>query len=262
MKNKKDIIYFVIAILSVSIIGLVSFIILNEDDSVKMNEVEHFEVDSDILSTDPKKTTYNYIKTNGTMGNLEKDVTEEKFKTNEIIFENSSRRLISLEKVKKATIDGSPLITGKEEKNIDEFANSLNFPFFYRVDNFKISEPEEEKKLKVYSENGPSEYDSISLFVSFDSFMIRYMRPTDTSYDGTHTEITNKETFENVKVTLVKSGDLWFVYDIENAEKLINERFSTWNGDSPSTIDYSKDEETGTFFVEGYNNIEEDVENE
>jgi len=261
MEDKKGLIQIIISsVIVITLLALAYFIVVYEPP-LKMMEIDNIDINSDILSTNPSETAYKFIKANGTMGNVEKDITQETMKTNEAIFENAHRRQIALSKVKDAIIPGSPLIDGKEEGHIKIFASDLDAPYIYEISNMRVSEPSKLERLTVYSEVGPTEYDSTEVFVSFDSTRITYNSAKDTSYDGTHVQISNTENYEEIKVTLVQIGELWFVYDVENAENLINERFATWSGIHPSNIDYSKNIETGEFKVEGIEPVQkEDID--
>lgn len=258
MEDKKGLIQIIISsVIVITLLTLAYFIVIYEP-SLKMMEIDNIDINSDILSTNPSETAYKFIKVNGTMGNVEKDITQETMKTNESIFENAYRRQIALSKVKDAIIPGSPLIDGKEEGYIKIFVSDLDVPYIYEISNVRVSEPSKLEKLTVYSETGPTEYDSTEVLVSFDSTRITYNSAKDTSYDGTHVQISNTENYEEIKVTLVQVGELWFVYDVEDAEKLMSERFATWSGIHPSNIDYSKNVETGEFKVEGIEPVQEE----
>lgn len=251
MDNKKEIIQVILAgILSLSLMAGAYFLVTYKP-TVKMNEVEDLGLTSDLASTDPRETTSRVIRVNGTMGNIEKDITQDSMKTHEATYQNGNRRLVSLARVKKVIVPGSPLINGKEESNAKSYADTLMSPYLYEVSNIKVSEPSNPGKLVVYSETGPVEYESIEVLASFDSKKTSYDCARDTSYDGTHTQIDNIESYENIKVVLVKSGELWFIYDIEDSEYIINERFATWSGISTPTVNFDKDEEVGIFRVKG-----------
>lgn len=258
MKSKKEIIQIVFSSIVIISLLIVAYMIVVREPKVNMVEMKDLKLSSEIVSTDPMVTASNFIFANGTMGDVETDITQDKLRTNEAVFENEGRRLIALSRVKEALIPGSPLIRGDEESHAKIFTRELNYPYIYKVDNVKVSEPSEISMLKVFSETGPSEYESVELFVSFDSTRIHYLRAGDSSYDGTHTEISNVESFSDIKMTLAKSGDLWFVYDIEDAEVIVNERFATWSGVGRSTVDYSKNEETGEIKIEISDHNEED----
>lgn len=225
------------------------FIVAYEPD-VQMNEIEDINIYSDLVSTDAMQTTANFITANGTMGSVENDIIQEKMQTNEAVHENSHRRLLALSRVEEAIIPGSPLINGREKDYIATHTNNLNVPYIYSVSNVEVSEPSEPEKLTVFTNDGPVDYESVEVLVSFDSTRIHYTRAHDTTYDGTHTQISNTESFETI-VTLVQVGDLWMIYDVEDSEELLNERFATWSGISNSSIDYSLNETTGEFIVEG-----------
>lgn len=251
MENKATLKQIIISsILALTLLAGAYMIVIYEP-SVKMSKVVDVNINSSIVSANPSETAYKFIKANGTMGNIEKDITQDKMKTNEAVFENPHRRLLALSKVKDAVISGSPLIKGDEEGHIKVFTRDLDSPYIYLIDNIEASEPSKPQRLTVFSEVGPTDYNSVDVFVSFDSTRINYVSAKDTSYDGTNIQKSNTERFEKLKVTLVQVADVWLVYDIEDAEQLLNERFATWSGTTPSTIDYSRNIETGTFKIEG-----------
>lgn len=248
--EKEDIKKLIIAgLLAVGMLAGAYFIVIYEPEP-EMTAIENVDIYSELVSTDPMQSAANFITANGTMGSIENDITQEKMKTNEATYENSHRRLLALSRVTNAVIPGSPLITGREEDNISKFTMDLDSPVLYKVDNVVVSEPSEPQMLTIFSETGPIEYDSVDVTVTFDSTRIHYSRVHDVTYDGTHTQLSIKESFET-KVTLVQVDELWFIYDIENAEELLNERFATWSGSTNSNIDYTLMEETGEFILEG-----------
>ena len=251
MKDKKQLIQIIISSLIVIALFALAYFVIIYEPPLKLVEIDNIDINSDILSTDPLETSYKIIKVNGTMGNIEKEITQETMETNEATFENTYRRQLALSKTKVAIIPGSPLINGEEEGYIKIFTSDLDAPYIYEIDNIKLSEPMKYEKLTVYSETGPTEYNSTEVLASFDSTRITYSSAKDSSYDGTYKQIRNTENYENIKITLVQVGELWFIYDVEDAEKIINERFATWSGTYPSNIDYSKNVETGIFKVEG-----------
>lgn len=248
--NKENIKTYIIAGLMSTTIAVGAYFIVAYEPDVSVSEVENVDIHSDLVSTDPRETAANFIAANGTMGNVENDITQEKMTTNEATYENSHRRLLALSRVEDAIIPGSPILNGREKDYIYTHVNDLDSPYLYSVENVKISEPSQQDTLTVFTEDGPVDYETTKVLARFDSTRIHYTRPNDTSYDGTHTEISNTESFETY-VILVKSGDLWLVYDVENSEELLNERFATWSGISNSSVNHSLNEETGEFFVEG-----------
>ncbi|HHT98335.1 MAG TPA: hypothetical protein GXZ90_10635 [Clostridiales bacterium] len=239
----------------------VYFIVIFKPSEKDNETVVKNVISSDIVSTIPEETALRFIKANGTMGNMTTDITQDKMKTGEAISENSARRLLALHKVNEAIIPGSPLISSYEESNIKTFTRDLVSPYIYTIDNIKISEPDNLREIVIYAETGPIEYEALDVYASFDSTRINYTRARDTSYDGTHIQLNNTENFSNVKVVLAKSGDLWFIYDIEDSEYIINERFATWSGIGASSVDYSKNIESGTFKIEGIIPIDEGPDN-
>lgn len=234
-------------LLSVALLGVAVFIITYEPKK-KQKDVE-ISTNSEIVTTDPVKTASLYIAANGTMGELS-EVNEETLATKEATNNNAHIRMTALAKVREATIPGSILITGKEENNIKQFINSLDNPRLYAIENVKATDSYNERKISIYSEIGPTEYEAVDVDVSFDSIIIMFTAPSDTSYDGTYTKIENRETYE-VTATLVKSGDLWFMYDIKDSEHLLNERFATWSGVGSLTFDLENNEETGQIKISG-----------
>lgn len=246
MNNKKgvskdSIIKMVISVaMLLAIVAGIYFFIFR--DNIQTKEEIAIEANSDILSTDPKETAANYIAANGNMGDIEEDLSEDKILTGEHLRDNERRRLNALDKVEAATIPGSSLITGREKNKSIKFAEDSAFPMLYNIDNIYVSEPLNERKITVMSEVGPVEYEAVDVLVSFDSMKYMLICPTDVSYDGTHELVGNKETFEEMKTTLVKSGDVWFMYEINDSENLLNERFATWQGVSNVSVDETKDE--------------------
>lgn len=231
-----------------SMAALVVFFFTN-DDSKDMVEID-VTTTSEIVSTDPMETAARFIKANGTMGDVETDIIQDKMKTKEAVYENGARRQIALHQIKEAVIPGGPIISGNEESYIKIHTRNLDVPYIYSVSNIEVSEPSEPEKIQIFSPDGKKEYESVKVNVQFDSTRINYSHARDTSYDGTHTQISNTESFD-VEVILVKSGDLWFVYDVPDSEYLLNERFSTWDGISDSTVNYDNDKVTGEFKLEG-----------
>ena len=219
------------------------------DNSKDMVEID-VTTTSEIVSTDPMETAARFIKANGTMGDVETDIVQDKMKTNEALYENGARRQIALHQIKEAVIPGGPIISGYEESHIKIHTRDLDTPYIYSISNIEVSEPSEPEKIQIFAPDGQKEYESVKVNVLFDSTRISYSYMRDTSYDGTHTQISNTESFA-VEVILVNSGDLWFVYDIPDSEYLLNERFATWDGISDSTINYDNDKVTGEFKLEG-----------
>lgn len=238
--SKDSIIKMVISVaMLLTIVAGIYYFIFRE--SVETKEEIVIEANSEVLSTDPKKTAANYIAANGNMGDIEEDLSEDKIITGEHLRDNGKRRLNALDKVSPATIPGSNLITGRERNKSIKFTDDSTFPLLYKVDNIYVSEPLNERNVTVSSEVGPVEYEAVDVLVSFDSIRYLLICPTDVSYDGTHELIENKETFSEIKTTLVRSGDFWFMYEIENSEELLNERFATWQGVSNISVDETKD---------------------
>ena len=244
--------------LQVAISGLIilllfggSYWIVTRDTSdERLKKINLDGSDSEIVSTDPQKTASLFIQANGTMGNIEDDITIDTLSDNSALFKNIDRRMNSLAEVEKALVPGSPIINENERKHIESYTRALNYPVLYKVENIKAGKPKNQRNIQVRSKTGTSTYNALELEVSFESTRTMFMAPSDTSYDGTHTQVDNKEEFV-VTVVLAKSGELWFVYDVIDSEYLVNERFSTWSGISNSTIDFEKDESVGSIQIPG-----------
>lgn len=244
--NKKINWQIVIAVLTSIMLFAGAVFIITYKPNKKMITNEYSST-SEIVTTDPIKTAVLYIKANGTIGDHNK-ITDETLNNYDIIIENTQNRIKSLNNVKEATIPGSPLINGSEESNIKKHTNDTQELMFYYIDNIKTSDKYNEGKLSVFTETGPVEYESVNVDVEFDSILKYFTAPSDTSYDGTYSVIENKENFKTV-VTLVKSGDLWFVYDILNSELDMNARFATWSGINSFNINFENDKQIDTVIV-------------
>lgn len=252
-KQIKQIIQIVISfILVLTLMIGAYFIVMKKPSNNKITIEDDLHADLNIVSSDPMKTAMKFIEANGTIGNIDADITQDSMKTDEAIFKNGTRRLNSLNKIGKAVIPGNLLILGNEKDNIKNFVKNLDYPFLYKIDNVEVSKPSEPVSLIVYSEIGVITYESVKVLVNFESTRIHYTSPKDITYAGVHKQFNNTEKYEDIEVILVKSGDLWFIYDIVDAEYKVNERFASWSGAGPSTIDYDKNIETGTFLLEGF----------
>lgn len=248
--DKKEIKRIIVAgLLSVSLLAGAYFLVVYEPKE-KLTEISEVDIYSSLVSEDPKQSAANFITANGTMGNVEDDITQAKMSTNEAVYDNSQRRLVALYRLTDAVIPGGIIIDGREKDNVATHTMDLDSPYIYSVDNVEIGEPSNPEKLTVFTEDGQTDYDSVKVKAVFDSTIIHYTRAHDTSYDGTHTQISNTEKFE-VEVVLVKSGDLWFIYDVTQSEEMLNERFASWSGISKSSVDHSLDKKTGEFVLEG-----------
>lgn len=226
-------------------------LIVNYKPKPTMKEIKVIETDSKIVSDDPQTTASLFTKANGTMGSLS-EATTESLKTGELVFNNGERRKSAFIEVSKAIVPGSPLITDLELKNIERHINNIDVAVIFLAENIKVGKPANERRLSVSSEEeGLNEYDAVDVLVSFDSIKTTFMSAKDSSFDGTYTQVDNRETFNEVKITLVRSGELWFVYDIEDAEYLLNERFATWSGIGPITTNFENNETVGTIKVPG-----------
>lgn len=248
--------------LQVAIAGLImlllfvgSYWIVTSTSNEPLEKIDLDGTDSEIVSTNPQQTAALFIQANGTMGDIEKDITIESLSDNSAVFTNIDRRMNTLSEVEKALVPGSPIINENERKHIENFTRALNYPVLYKVENIKVGKPKNERDIQVRSKEGTSTYNALDLNVSFESIRSVFMAPNDTSYDGTHTQVDNKENFD-VTIVLAKSGELWFVYDVLDSEYLVNERFSTWSGISNSIIDFEKDESVGYIQIPGIEPID------
>lgn len=228
------------------------FLIFGLQDKGEALNTPAITTSSEIVTTDPQLTTSLFVTANGTMGDKEHEVSGDTLFNQVAMNGNRDRRLKSYRKVKEAVIPGGPILNGNEEHNIDKHTKGLTVPVFYEIDNLKTSEPINERKVEVQSNEGTYKYRAVDVLVSFDSTKIYYDRVRDISWDGTYSQIENKETYTDVKVTLVQSGDLWFVYDIENSEHELNARFATWSGVSKEEYDYTKDKVVKSIEVPGF----------
>lgn len=248
----KPIVQIIISIVLVILLILGAYFIVMRKPINNKNQIDNISTNSNIVSTDPKVSAAKFIEANGAMGSVEIDITQDSMKTNEATYMNGTRRLTSLAKVEQAVVPGNKLIIGNERDNLKRFVGNLDYPFLYKIDNISVSEPSNPAKLTVYSESNAIEYQSVKVFVDFESTRIHYTCPKDVTYAGIHTQFSNTEKFKDIEVILVQSGELWFVYDIVNSEQLINERFATWSGAGVSTIDYDKNKETGIFTLDNF----------
>lgn len=252
MMNKPIYQILISIVLVIALLGGAYFIVAYQRTPPKTPVDNNLNPNLEIVSTDARTTAIKLIEINGTMGNVERDITQESMESNEATYANGTRRLKSLNKIKNAVVPGNKLIIGNESDNIENFVNNLDYPFLYETSNVVASEPSKPEKLMVFSDSGNVEYDSVKVLVDFESTRIHYTCPKDVTYAGIHKQISNIESFENIEVVLVKVEDLWFVYDITDSEKIVNERFATWSGAGVSIIDYEKNKETGEFVIEGF----------
>lgn len=254
--NKSIIIKMITAVGMLAFVVGITFYVVNFEKSTTKETVD-LNLSSDIVSTDPKISAANFITHNGTIGDL-KEVDQEYFNNFSTMSTNVERRMATFEKVKDAVVPDSPIITGREE---DTIKNQLvEFPIYYEIRDLKVSEPSDVKPLVVHHHGtGPAEYDSVEVYVDFTSAENTFYWPTDASGDGMITQMEAVDSFEDVKVTLVKSGDLWFIYDVEDIEYLLNIRMSTWSGRGKN--DVSTEQVLINTYERNYNGItEEEVE--
>lgn len=224
--NKDNIIKGLFAIGIVGIIFAVTFLVTNLDFAKK----EEFSIEtkkSDLVSKDPKITAANFIVANGTIGNLE-EKTEQQIIGGEINL-NPEMRLEALDIAKTAIINDSPIITGREIEA--SLRKDGLFPNFYSIRDLKVSEPYSPKTLVInHDEIGQVEYDSVKVNVDFKSVETTLAWPTDVHLNAKITQKEVVDSFKNIAVELVKDGDLWYVYDVEDMEYALNVRMATWSG--------------------------------
>lgn len=226
--NKSNLLKLIMAVGMLAVIITSTLIIAglkNETTGGKKSEFV-FESNSDLVSTNPSTTAGNFIQANGTMGNL-KEVNEEFFKTFQSET-NADKRLKAYNLAKEAIIIDSPLLSSRTEQNISSYMTE--FPEYYEIRDLKVSEPINQSKFKILHDGGEVEYDSVEVLVDFTSAKNTLYWPTDVSGESVITQKEAIDEFKNVKVTLVKSGELWFVYDVEDSEHKLNVRMSTWQG--------------------------------
>lgn len=227
LMNKSNIIKMSIALGMLGFVFLVTILIVNYEKPIGKETVD-LGLSSDIVSTDPKVSASNFIMQNGTMGDLS-EVDQAYFERNFLDVTNPDRRMESFEKVKDAIIPDSPIISGREETAMK--TQSTDFPIYYEIRDLEVGEPGKPTPLIIYHDvEGPIEYESVDVKVDFTSAQNTFYWPTDASGDSIITQMEALDYFEDVTVTLVKSGDLWFIYDVEEIEYKLNVRMSTWSG--------------------------------
>lgn len=226
LKMIKNIIKGLMAIGILLSILVLTFLIFNKDEEISEENWE-LNLNSDIVSTNPKKSAANFIMQNGTIGDLtnlkKEDIVHLNFPA------SSDMRRSSFDLAKPAIIPGSPLIDGNEEETI---ANDLaQFPVYYSIENLKVDEPAPIYKLPLnHNGIGLVEHDAVKVNVSFDSIQTTFYWPTDFGSDGIITKEVALDSFEEISVTMVNSGGKWFIYDVEDSEYTLNVRMSTWSG--------------------------------
>lgn len=231
--DKEGIKQVVLSIIMVIVLLGGSFIIVKYRPSPNKNKV-NIELSSELVSTDAKVSAANFITAAGTMGDVDRltiDVIEEEGYGDKI-----DRRLAALVKVEDAMVPGSPLVDGNEKRVNKNFANEQIYPTFFAIKNVKASEPVNVGKITSFDDSGNVEYDAVEVYIGFDSVMTTFEIPQDGSGDGSIKKVEKSDNFDNVKVTLVKSGELWFIYDVEESETLLNVRLSTWSGLGVNTV--------------------------
>lgn len=224
--DKNNIVKGILAFGIVAIIALVTFFILN----LESNEKQEFKTvpkKSDLVSKDPKISAVNFITANGTIGNIE-EKTESQIINGEINL-TPEMRFIALDIAKTAIIDDSPIITGTEVE-----ASLLRdglFPNYYSIRDLKAGEPYGDKTITInHDQIGPVEYPSVKVDLDFKTVETTLTWPTDVHLSSKITQQEVVDLFENVTVELVKDGDYWYIYDVEDMEYELNVRMATWSG--------------------------------
>ena len=230
MKDKKNILIGGAAIALLAFSFLIVYLVFNfffdfGPDNAKKDEIK--EPTSDVVSKDPRVSTSNFLNAVGNMGDLS-EVNQEYF--NEIQLEtNSDRRMNSYEQARKMILEDSPLVDERTLETIK--SESIEFFVFYKISDIKVSDPLNERKINVFRNAvGNQEFNAVDVYANFTSSKHTFYWPTDATGESIITEAMVQDEFEDVKVTLVESDGLWFIYDVEDAEDLINVRFSTWKG--------------------------------
>lgn len=218
-------------IAALGLLGLaitVSLIIVNWDPE-KKKDVENvgLELSSEIVSTDPKVSATNFIMGNGNIGDV-KQINEDYF--SELQPEtNGDRRQEAYDKIKDAIIPDSPLLSERIQEVIKN--DTVEFMNFYEISDLKVGNPSDPYPLVISHDTlGNIQYEAVDVLVDFTSFFHGFYWPTDTDGEPVITHKRSSDSFQDVKITLVKSGDLWFIYDVEDSEYLLNARMATWHG--------------------------------
>ena len=230
MKDKKTILMGGAAVALLALSFFIVYLVLNfffdfGPESAKKDEVK--EPTSTVVSKDPKVSASNFLNVVGNIGDLS-EVNQDYF--NEIQLEtNSDRRMSSYEKALEMILEDSPLVDERTLNAIKE--ESIEFFVFYKMSDVKVSEPLNERKINVFRNAvGNQEFNAVDVYANFTSSKHTFYWPTDATGESIITEAMVQDKFEDVKITLIESDGLWFIYDVENAEDLINVRFSTWKG--------------------------------
>ena len=226
MTNSK--LRFAIAFLLVGVIAGVGFLVfyLSGDTKKEYTDVK-LNLSSELASEDPAETAANFIKSNGTMGDISK-INQEYFnKTNDET--NSDRRGEAYKRTKSVIFPGSPLLDSRIEKVIEN--DNVEFPTFYEVTDIKAGNvvTVNSKSLAVTGA-GTKEYETVTVLVDFTTSKYTLTWPTDLESESIIKENKTTEDFKNIQVTLVKSEGLWYVYDVADIEDVLNVRMSTWKG--------------------------------
>lgn len=218
------------------IMGIILYVIFSENDEKEEVELS-VDLNSEIASEDPRESAANFIKSAGTIGDYE-GLTDEQVSKGEMK-SSSEMREEALDRVEDVIIPDGPLLSGRERDFIRE--DNSQFPVFYQVEDVKVGEPYEESTITVNHDGvGAVEYDSIKVDVDFKSIETLFSWPTDASFTPIVSEEMSYDEHENVVVHLAKSGDLWFIYDVEDSEYELNARLATWSGKGQYSFPYEK----------------------
>lgn len=229
MSRKDIIVKGAISLFMLGIVIVATLFIVNYDKSDNKKAPVDLKLDlkSSLVSKDPRISAANFLKANGTIGDVSK--VNKEFFGQKVIETNAERRINAFKKVKDAIVPDSPIITGREIENAK--TQSQDFPIFYTIDKIKVGEPSEVKPLVIEHDGiGSTEYDSVEVLADFVSYQDTFYWPTDVTGDSIITQERAKDEFKDVKITLVKSGELWFIYDVEDIEYNLNVRMATWSG--------------------------------
>lgn len=223
--KKNNLIILLQAVLVLALISLGVWFFVFKETPKKVDVVKYNQTNS-LVSNDYREVVSRFIEKAGTMGTF-KDV--ETLKQTNDVYQNKQRRKESYYYVKGMIIDGSKLKDNGQDSYID---NSVEFQHkFYKVnkETINVSNPIKEYKTKVKSTQGEFEFESIDVLVDFDSNLITYRRPTDSSYDGTFFPSNNFVKVRELSITLINNDGYWYISQINNPDK-VGDRLSVWDG--------------------------------
>lgn len=214
-----------IVLLSIVIASVLLFLFFTKEKKETYNI--DFKMNSSLVSENPMQTAANFIKFNGTMGDLS-EINQDVLNSGKLE-SNSERRKKAYDTVKSVIIKDSPLLSSRTEETIK--LDNVEFYTFYETSNIEVSRPTNETKITInHANTGPANYDKVDVKVSFTSSKHTFMWPTDAINEGVIQEYKTTEDFSDILVTLVKKDNLWYVYDMPDSESVLNVRMSTWQG--------------------------------